>query len=142
MFSIGRDHSDSYSGLECAVFEKMSKCFRKVWRKQKEEEAWCSRKQIHLLRTLYAFKKKGKAQRAIIGKYISKLHFLVAEKIAARKKRRVEDTVSRLTENEKFSPSEFWKLKRKLCPKATLERTSIILENCNEVCGENAIREA
>ena len=33
-------------------------------------------------------------------------------------------------------------MKRKLCPKATLERTSIILENGDEVCGENAIREA
>ena len=70
-----------YAGLEKAILKKMDICFRKVWKKQTEEEVCCTRKQLKLLKLLYEFKKKGKAQRAIIKKYIKKTHSYIAEKI-------------------------------------------------------------
>ena len=50
--------------------------------------------------------------------------------------------MSSLTVDKRFSSNEFWKLRKRLCPQASLEQTSIILENGDEVCGDSAIREA
>ena len=131
-----------YSDLQEAIFEKMKLCFRRVWKRQREEEICCSKKQLMLLKCLNNFKKGGKAQRSIIKKYITKVHVYIAEKIADMKKRRVQKTVSSITVDGKFSPNEFWKLKKSLCPKATKENSSVRLENGDEICGDNAIKEA
>ena len=142
IFTLESGVLDQYSALEKAIFQKMSICFPKVWRKQKEEETCCSRKQLQLLKSLYDFKKKGKTQRNIIGKYITKVHLYISEKISDRKRKMIEKTVISLTVDEQFNSNQFWKLRKKLCPRATAEKTSIILENGDEVCGDSAIREA
>ena len=142
VFSVDERCADRYSGLEKSIFKSMSKCFRRVWRKREEQEECCSQKQLKLLRSLYEFKTRGKAQRNIIGKYIKKVHASIAEKIAVMKRKRIEYTVNSLTVDEKFNTNEFWKLKKKLCPKATAERCSVVLENGDEVSDDNAIRDA
>lgn len=142
IFSIDQGCSDKYSELEKSMFQSMSKCFRRVWRKQQEQEQCCSQKQLKLLKLLYKFKTKGKAQRVIIGKYIREVHASIAEKIADMKRKRIEKTVNSLTVDRKFSTSEFWKLKKRLCPKATVERSSVVLENGDELSDDNAIRNA
>ena len=142
VFSIERGCADEYSGLEKAIFNKMSKCFRRVWKKQEEQEVCCSPKQLRLLKLLYEFKTKGKSQRVIIAKYISRVQALIGEKIADMKRKKVEYTVRSLTVDDKFSSSEFWKLRKKLCPKAAPERCSVVIENGEEVSDDNAIRDA
>ena len=66
----------------------------------------------------------------------------MAEKIAKSRSDLVEKTVKSLTVNEKFSPHEFWKLKKVLCPQNKMENTSITLENGDELWGDSVIREA
>ena len=132
---------NGYSGLEKGIRNAMQSCFHRIWKKQKDDQPE-NHQQKKLMKCLLCYKKKGKMQRSLVRKYIAKLHAIMAENIARSQKERVEKTVKSLTVNEHFSPNEFWKLKKILCPKNKTESTSIVLENGDELCGDTAIRNA
>ena len=132
---------NTYKTFESSLLNVMKKCFRREWRKRTDEMC-CSKQQREILKLLLAFKKKGKIQRLITNKYITKVHMHMAEKISHSKRMKVESTVQRLTVGGKFSSNEFYKLTKELCPKSKSENLSVILENGDEVQGEQAIKDA
>ena len=86
--------------------------------------------------------KKGKLQRATVDKYIKKVHSYIADTVAKFKRKKVENTVKGLTVDGKFSPNEFHKFKKVLCPRSKMEKTSVILGNGDEVYGDQAVNDA
>ena len=141
-FEYSGSESNDYGGFEKAISDTMGMCFNKVWKKKEGEDSCCSRKQTKLLKVLTEYKRQGKTQRHIIDKYIKRVHWHMAEKISEAKRRRVNETVKKLTINGQFSPNEFHKLRKSLCPRSKMEKTSVILENGDEVFGDEAVREA
>ena len=131
-----------YNGLERALTNTMQKCFKSEWKRKSTEELCCSSKQIKFLRFLCQYKKEGKMQRIISEKYIKQVHRNIADKISEMKRSKVENTVKSLTVGGRFSPNEFWKLRKELCPQARMEKTSVILENGDEIYGDQAVRDA
>ena len=135
-------HGDVYTKFETSLTNTMQKCFPRVWRKKTVEESCCTNQQKELLKFLCQYRKKGKHQRLAADKYIKKVHLCIAERIAMFKRRKVENTVQKLTFKGDFSPNEFWKLKKVLCPQSKMEKTSVILDNGDEVFGDEAVKEA
>ena len=66
----------------------------------------------------------------------------MAEIIANSKKKKVVKTVKQLTVDGNFSPNEFWKLKKIMCPQSKMEKISVLLENGDEVIGDEAVKGA
>ena len=132
---------NAYDGLERGIKNTMQACFHRIWRKQTKNNTE-NHQQAKILKFFLAYKKKGKLQRSLVKKYITKIHVIMAENIARSQKERVEKTVKSLTVNGSFSPDEFWKLKKILCPQNKTENSSVILENGDELCGDAAIRDA
>ena len=137
-----KGNSNDYGGFEKEITDNMDRCFKKVWRKKETAASCCSSKLVDLLKVLIDYKKKGKIQRLIMDKYINRVHMHIAEKTSKFRKRKVDQTVKQLTIDGQFSPNEFQKIRKLLCPKSKMGKTSVILENGDEVFGDEAIREA
>jgi hypothetical protein len=125
-------------------FEKLlSKCFRKVTRKEKTEviESKIAKKVRCILSEI---RKRGKIQREVVAKYLVKLVLVESSKIAKATSERVKSTMSQLTSDEKFSPTGYWKMKKavKKGTRKTNNISSVINKNGAEVDGEIAVREA
>ena len=58
--------------------------------------------------------KSGKIQRNIVKQYLERIVELESRQEAALKTKRLKETMSNLTENERFSPNGYWKMKKKL----------------------------
>ena len=92
---------------------------------------------------LTAVAKKGKVQRKIVKKYLERVVELETRQDAVYRTNRLKRTMSTLTENEKFSPNGFWKMKRAADRNVSPELVySVMKENGVEVSGEKAINDA
>ncbi len=87
--------------------------------------------------------KKGKAQRKIAQQYLSRVIEVETRQHALLKANRLRQTMSELTEQEKFSPNGYWKMKKAADRNLKTDTIYTVLkENGVEVTGPKTINEA
>ena len=136
--------TEAYNAWEIEFEKLLSKCFRKVTRKQGAEIDEVSREGKSVRKVLAQFKRRGKIQREVIGTYYEKLLMIESSQIAKLRAERVKSTMAELTTDDKFSPAGYWKVK-KAAKKGTRKEKNlmnVVKENGTEVEGEEAIKEA
>ena len=125
-------------------FEKLlSQCFSKKTVKigNRRQKALKTNKPVRDI--LASVAKKGKIQRKIVKKYMERVIELETRQEAVRKTNQLKQTMANLTEEERFSPNGYWKLKKAADKNLTTETTYTILkDNGVEVTGEKSINEA
>ena len=78
---------------------------------------------------LQIFAKRGKVQRALVKEYLKYLYSIEVVKIEAKRAEKLIKTAEMLTEEEKFSPNGYWKLKKSVSRKTQSKITSVISNN-------------
>ena len=134
----------AYGEWEVGLEKLLSNCFRKVTRKMGAETDDGSKASKEVRQILAEFKKKGKIQREIIAVYFAKLVMIESSHIAEVRAQRVKSTMADLTENEKFSPTGYWKVKKAVKKGIRKDNgiTNVMKENGIEIDGEEAIKDA
>ena len=94
----------------------------------------------NLRKILLAEAKRGKVQRAVVKQYLGALHVMEATKLGNKQAEKLKKTVALLTDEEKFSPIGYWKLKRSVSRKSPLKLTSVMRPDGIEVTGEDMIK--
>ena len=126
-------------------FEKLLHvCFTKKTVKGTDKVMNISRRGKDIRAILSKSARKGKIQRQLAKRYMKFLIEIECKQAAAARARRLKKTMEDLTENEKFSPAGFWKMKKaadRKC-KNNEESTCIQKENGVKVEGEKAVIEA
>ena len=121
----------------------LSQCFTKKTVKMGATNSNQKKKNKSVRNILAIIAKKGKLQRLIVKKYLERVIELETRQDAVYRSNRMKQTMSILTEDEKFSPNGFWKIKKAADKKVTPEMAyTIIKENGVELSGEKAINEA
>ena len=136
------DTTQAYAFWVSKFEELLSKCFSK---KTVKSGNWIphKKKKTPIRDILTNVSKKGRIQRAIVKKYIERFVELEARQEAARKTAKLKETMQALTEDEKFSPNGFWKMK-KSADKSLKADTSftVMKDNGIEVTGAELINQA
>ena len=139
-------HPDTTTSYELWTrrFEHLlSQCFTKKTVKYGVTSDTQVKKNKSVREILTAIAKKGKAQRKIVLKYLERLVELETRQDAVYRTNRLKHTMSILTEEEKFSPNGFWKMKKAADRNVGPEMVySVLKENGAEVSGEKAINDA
>ena len=137
------DSTESYD-LWSGKFEHLlSRCFTKKTVKLGAHDESQVKKNKSVRNILAAVAKKGKTQRQIVKKYLERVVELESRRDALYRTNRLKHTMSTLTEDEKFSPNGFWKLKKAADRNVSPEMVyTIMKENGAEVSGEKAINDA
>ena len=87
--------------------------------------------------------KKGKVQREIAKEFLKRVIELEARREAQDRASKLRSTMATLTEQEKFSPNGYWKMKRAADKNLKDEAASeLMMENGVEVSGKEAVLEA
>ena len=114
-------------------FKKRTICF------QEKQSKWSIAKGL-VRKILQGEAKKGKVQRKTVQRYLT---FLLNKEVLEIERRRAENlkrTADLLTEDDKFSPAGYWKLKKSVSKKPHLKFTSVINKDMIEVTGETMIK--
>ena len=137
------DSTQSYS-LWTGKFEHLlSQCFTKKTVKPGDRSENQAKKNKSVRNILTAVAKKGKVQRKIVKKYLERVVELETRQDAVYRTNRLKHTMSTLTENEKFSPNGFWKMKKAADRNVSPDMVyTVMKENGVEVSGEKAINDA
>ena len=119
----------------------LSRCFTKKTVKSGPVKSRNISNQNKSVRNILAsIAKKGKIQRSVVKLYMERLIELEVRKEVVNKTIQLKKTMANLTEEEKFSPNGYWKLKK--AADNNLKRESVynvIKENGSKVSGQNAI---
>ena len=142
-FDLSGPSSSKIYSSRTEEFEKLlAKCFRRRTFKPKSGKVGVVTLKYRKIRdVILEISKKGKIQRSIAKSYQKRLVQKEMEISAAARAERLKITSSKLTVDERFSPSGYWKLK-KAASKGTRKDqciTSILKENGVEVDGADAI---
>ena len=121
----------------------LSLCFTKKTVKIGRFDQMENKKNKKVRSILTMISKKGKVQRQLVKKYLERIIELETRQEAILKTNRLKHTMSVLTEDEKFSPNGFWKLKKAADRNVACETIHTVMkENGAEVSGDVAIKEA
>ena len=125
-------------------FEKvLSRCFEKKTIKIGPKNNSITQRNKSVRNILSTNAKKGKIQRELVRKYTERVIELEVRQEIADKTTRIKQTMASLTEQEKFSPNGYWKLKKAADNKLKVEPVyTIMKENGVEVSGAEAIKGA
>ena len=92
-------------------------------------------------KTLSEISSKGKIQRQLTKDYMQRLIQKEVETVDRSRVERLKQTIDTLTEEEKFSPNGFWKLKKKIAKKNPSPKLNSILKDGVEITGKKLIKE-
>ena len=124
----------------------LGNCFRKKTIKQsKHDENKLHHKSLKgIRRLLLPIAKGGKIQRQIVREYVNKLIDKEAKLEAEQRAKRLHKAMEQLSENEKFSPLGYWKMKQasQKNKRKDVDMLSVLKPNGVEVEGAKAILEA
>ncbi len=100
--------SEAYEAWKGGFEKLLSKCFRKVTRRDGAEKAddGC-KKHREVRKILLVVKKRGKIQREVVAQYIQRLLKIESSQIAEARAERLKTTMAQLTADEKFSPTGY-----------------------------------
>ena len=125
-------------------FEKLlGKCFEMIT--IKESSGPTPSRNLTNVRTVIAeLSKQGKIQRKIAKIYQEKLVALEMIQMAKNRSEVLKNTMSQLTENEKFSPAGYWKIKTAMKKKErkVVNTSPVVKENGVVVDGPEGVKEA
>ena len=131
-----------FQNWSCSLLSIMSTCFSKktVGGAKRLFKLGDGRKNIRRILQLEA--KRGKVQRSVVKLYFDILKSKELARLEQHRADRLKKTASLLTEEEKFSPQGYWKLKKSLSSgKSQPKITSVICKDKIEVTGESLIIE-
>ena len=134
------DSTDMYQNWMNQTEAIISQCFAKRKPRRKRNRP-VSRGAAFIRKTLSAVAAQGKVQRELVKDY---MHRLIAREVETLDKSRVEklkQTIDSLTEEEKFSPNGFWKLKKRMARKSSSPKLNAILKGGVEITGKQLIKE-
>ena len=116
-------------------------CFTKKTIKQGQSSTPVRHKGVRDI--LIRVAKRGKIQRRVVTVYLQRMIEIEVRQQAKSKAERLKHTMSNLTEDDKFSPNAYWKLKQ-AADKKLVEETvySVKKENGVEITGEKGIMDA
>ena len=118
----------------------VNKCFSK--RKTFKNKAPRVHKGAAFIRkTLSDFSSRGKIQREMIRDYMQRLVEKEVQKIDMSRVKVLKETIDMLTNDEKFSPNGFWKLKKKINKKGSSPKLNAILKDGVEITDKERIKE-
>jgi exonuclease III len=125
-------------------FEKLlSRCFSKKTVKMGATNNSRPAKNRSVRNILADIAKRGKIQRKIVKSYLERVIEIEVRQETLIKAAKLKQTMANLTEQEKFSPNGYWKMKKAADRNLKTEAVySIIKENGVEVTGGKAINEA
>ena len=127
-----------------AEFEKtLGQCFSKktVKNGSRKQESGQINKAVRGILSKTA--KMGKVQREIVKKYQARLIEIETRQAADMKTTKLKQTMQQLTEQEKFSPNGYWKMKKAAERSLKADTVySIVKDNGVEVSGNEAINQA
>ena len=92
-------------------------------------------------KTLSEISTRGKVQRELVKDYLERLIKRDVETVDKSRVERLKETIDSLTEQEKFSPNGFWKLKKKVTKKSPSPKLNAILKDGIEITGKELIKE-
>ena len=123
--------SDIYSAWEVHFEKLLAKCFRRRSFRREGKRKNGNNLYKKLREVILKISKKGKIQRNIAKSYQQKLVQVEIQKDAEARAERLKSTSSKLTVNERFSPSGYWKLKKAAGKKVRKEEavSSVLKEN-------------
>ena len=137
------DSTEAYNLWSMKFEHLLSRCFTKKTVKLGPRNEVKIKKTKSVRNILSSLAKKGQVQRRIAKKYLERVIELETRQEAMLKTNRLKQTLSVLTEDEKFSPNGYWKLKKAADKNVTTEMAStVIKDNGVEVSGDKAINQA
>ena len=134
----GDSVQENYDCMEERITSAMNKCFKKAKIRKPNE---IQTKYMTKYKQITAFSKKGKAQRNVAKLYVQELKKLSIEDVALAQKQKVQETLQKLTIDDKFSPNNFWQLCKKSRTHGT-NSTSIESSDGTELYGDDMIKHA
>ena len=118
----------------------ITKCFAKR-KPRKKRNITLHKGAAFIRKTLQDVSARGKIQRELIKDYMQRLVQKEVESVDKSKVEELKRTIDNLTEEEKFSPNGFWKIKKKLNPKSSTPKLDSIVKDGVEITGKNLIKE-
>ena len=140
----GTNTNSYYENWLSKLLSLMGQCFTKktVGRGPNQALNRLSHSRKNIRRILQNESKRGKVQRAVVKKYFEILKKKEMERIERKKAATLKKTISLLTEDEKFSPEGYWKLKKSVSKgKEQVKSASVVCNGNVEVTGEELIKE-
>ena len=140
----GSNTNSYYENWLAKLLSLMGECFSKktVGGGSNQALTGLSNCRKNIRRILQTESRKGKIQRLVVKKYLEILKNKEIQRIQRKKAASLKKTISLLTEEEKFSPEGYWKLKKSVSKGK--EKTKIMSVVCNgnvEVTGDKLIKE-
>ena len=140
-FRQSTNTTDTYDNWVSKFEALLHSCFSKKTVKQGQSNTTTRHKGVRDI--LSKVSKTGKIQRRIARTYLQRVIEIEARQLAKIKTERLKHTISNLSEDDKFSPNAYWKLKQAADKKIADESVfSIVKESGVEVMGEKAIIDA
>ena len=140
----GPSASTVYSSWTVEFEKLLAKCFRRRTYKPNSGKNTEKLKYGKIRDIIMEISKKGKIQRSVAKMYQKKLVQKESEITEEARAERLRSTSSKLTIDERFSPSGYWKLKKAASIGVRKDQciTSVVKENGVEVDGADAIIQA
>jgi hypothetical protein len=110
-------HTTPYGEWMKKINHLMHKCFIKRTVRHGNRPVSMSGKSKRIRTILKEVSKRGKVQREVVKRYITKLIQMQAERDLKRKVEKVKETVSKITEDDVLSTNAFWKLRKSVSKK-------------------------
>ena len=138
------DPTKAYNSWSKEFEHLLHRCFSKKTVKDKINVCPPSKKSKNIRAILSEMSKSGKIQRKVAKRYMKTVLVIESKLAAEARAKRLTKTMENLTENEKFSPSGFWKMKKAADKKFVHKEASTCIqkENGVKVEGEAAVVEA
>ncbi len=144
------EHKESMTSTYAAWLDDfdslLSNCFtKKTIKCNKRDDDELTQKHLKGVRSLLLpIAKSGKVQRAVVQEYVNILVEKESIAEANLRAKRLQKAMTELTEEEKFSPSGFWKMKQaaKKNKRKDVNMLSVVKENGVEIEGAEATKEA
>ncbi len=138
------DVTRTYSNWKTKFEELLHSCFtKKTIKTGVKNEERSNKKNRCVRKILSELSKKGKLQRKIALQYLLRVIEIETRQLAQIKTMRLKQTMSILTEEEKFSPNGYWRMKQAADKNLKNDTICTVLkENGVEVTGPSSIKDA
>ena len=140
MLDTKKTTENLYEEWSSQLMSILAQCFQKRTVGAVTKVPKLSMERANVRKVLQKMAKRGKVQRNLVKEYVKYLCKIETTKIEAKRAEKLIETARLLTEDEKFSPIGYWKLKKSVSPKKSPAKMTSVLSNNIEITGECLIK--
>ena len=134
------DSTTVYGNWMTQVESIINKCFSKR-KPHKKKTPQVHKGAAFIRKTLSDFSSRGKVQREMVKDYMQHLVEKEVQKLDRIRVEKLKKTIDMLTNDEKFSPNGFWKIKKTISRKGGAPKLNAVLKDGVEITDKERIKE-